>query len=129
MLDHMGFNVSDFARSRAFYEGALAPLGLRPLQSGDTWAVFGTGKDDDPFLWIGTNQPSYCRDGNQLGAAPIHVAFRAPSAAAVDAFHAAALAAGGRDNGKPGPRSGLKTYYAAFVLDPDGNNIEAAIRI
>jgi catechol 2,3-dioxygenase-like lactoylglutathione lyase family enzyme len=129
MLDHMGFNVSDFARSRSFYDSVLAPLGMKPLHSGDTWAVFGTGKDDEPFLWIGTNRPSYWREGSQLGASPIHVAFRAPSASAVDAFHAAALGAGGRDNGRPGPRSGIKQYYAAFVLDPDGNNIEAAIRV
>lgn len=129
MLDHMGFNVSDFARSRAFYESALAPLGMKHLHGGDAWAVFGTGRDDEPFLWIGTQQPSYWRDGDRIGAAPIHVAFRAPSAAAVDAFHAAAIAAGGRDNGSPGPRSGFEKYYAAFVLDPDGNNIEAAIRV
>jgi catechol 2,3-dioxygenase-like lactoylglutathione lyase family enzyme len=121
----MGFNVSDFARSRAFYESALAPLGLRPLHGGETWAVFGAGEDDAPFFWIGTNRPSYWREGDRIGASPLHVAFRAPSAAAVDAFHAA----GGRDNGGPGPRSGIKRYYAAFVLDPDGNNIEAAIRL
>jgi catechol 2,3-dioxygenase-like lactoylglutathione lyase family enzyme len=129
MLDHMGFNVSDFARSRAFYESVLAPLGVKTLRSTDTWAVFGTGKDGEPFLWIGTNRPTYWREGNRIGASPIHVAFRAPSASAVDAFHAAALAAGGRDNGRPGPRSGLNEYYAAFVLDPDGNNIEAAVRL
>jgi catechol 2,3-dioxygenase-like lactoylglutathione lyase family enzyme len=129
MLDHMGFNVVDFARSRAFYESALAPLNLKQLHSGESWAVFGTGQGDDPFLWIGTNRPSYWVDGNRSGAAPLHVAFRAPSAAAVDAFHAAALAAGGRDNGRPGPRTGIKRYYAAFVLDPDGNNIEAAVRL
>ena len=129
MLDHMGFNVSDFARSRAFYESVLAPLGMKRLHDEGTWAVFGTGEGDAPFLWIGTNQPSYWREGDRIGASPIHVAFRAPDAAAVDAFHAAALAAGGRDNGPPGPRSGFKRYYAAFVLDPDGNNIEAAIRL
>jgi catechol 2,3-dioxygenase-like lactoylglutathione lyase family enzyme len=129
MVDHMGFNVSDFARSRAFYESALAPLGMKAFHGAETWAVFGTGKDDDAFFWIGTNRPSYWREGDRIGGSPIHVAFRAPSAAAVDAFHAAALAAGGRDNGAPGPRAGIKRYYAAFVLDPDGNNIEAAIRL
>jgi catechol 2,3-dioxygenase-like lactoylglutathione lyase family enzyme len=130
MIDHMGFTVSDFGPSRLFYEKALAPLGMKLLKDGGTWAVFGTGAKDAFFLWVGAMEPSYWKrsEGHHAGGAPMHIALRAPDEAAVDAFHAAAIDAGGRDNGAPGPRSGLHTYYAAFVLDPDGNNVEAAVR-
>jgi catechol 2,3-dioxygenase-like lactoylglutathione lyase family enzyme len=115
-LDHIGLDVSDYTESRAFYEGALAPLGIRPLmEPAGNMAGFG---GDFPFFWIG-----------QRGRGPdsgTHVAFTAPDRATVHAFHEAALAAGGRDNGGPGVREIYHpSYYAAFVLDPDGNNIEA----
>jgi catechol 2,3-dioxygenase-like lactoylglutathione lyase family enzyme len=114
MFDHVGFNVADFARSLAFYEAALAPLGLRILAKGEAWAMLG---GPDGRLWIGAMGPA---------ATPIHMAFRATDRAAVGAFHAAALAAGGQDNGGPGLRTQYSPdYYAAFVLDPDGHNIEA----
>lgn len=114
MLDHVGFNVSDFERSKSFYLAALAPLGLTLLGAGEGWAMIG-GKDGR--LWIGAYGPA---------ATPIHLAFRAPDRAAVDAFHAAALKAGGRDNGGPGIRTAYAPdYYAAFVFDPDGHNVEA----
>src|SRR5262245_1905700 len=124
MVDHMGITVEDFARSRFFYEQALAPLGMRLFKGGDFWAVFGTGQEDAFFIWVGSIHPSYWSEaaGHHPGGAPLHLALRAPSAEAVDAFYAAALAAGGRDNGAPGTRGGLYKYYAAFVLDPDGNN-------
>ncbi len=114
MFDHIGFNVDDLARSKAFYLAALAPLGMSVMREGEGFAVIGgpSGR-----LWIG-----------QLGAAatPIHFAFRAESRKAVEAFHAAALAAGGRDNGGPGLRPNYRPdYYAAFVYDPDGHNVEA----
>ncbi len=122
MLDHVGYPVSDFARSRAFYAAALAPLGyalmmeITDAQTGGHGAHAGFG-DGHPDFWIGTGKP---------GATTTHVAFRATSRAVVDAFHAAALAAGGADNGAPGLRPHYhKDYYGAFVLDPDGNNIEA----
>ena len=114
MFDHMGFNVSDFERSKAFYVAALAPLGLRLLTEGDGWATLGgpSGR-----LWIGAFGPP---------ASPIHFAFRADTRSQVHAFYAAALTAGGRDNGPPGPRPSYgPDYYAAFVLDPDGHNVEA----
>jgi predicted lactoylglutathione lyase len=79
-------------------------------------------------LWIGTLRPSYWLEGSRPGLNQMHVAFIAPSKAVVDEFHRAAIAAGGRDNGKPGPREGADKYYGAFVLDPDGNNIEACYR-
>jgi catechol 2,3-dioxygenase-like lactoylglutathione lyase family enzyme len=122
MLDHIGYSVADFARSKAFYTSALAPLGLALVmevtaeQTGAD-AHAGFGRDGKPFFWIGT------------GARPkggTHIAFAASTRAEVDAFHRAALAAGGRDNGGPGLRPHYHAnYYGAFVLDPDGNNVEA----
>ena len=123
MFDHLGIPVSDYARSKRFYEQALAPLGFglvmeataEQTESGKPAAGF--GPPQTPGFWIGEE------DG---GIASSHVAFQADSHAAVQAFHAAALAAGGRDNGAPGPREHYgPNYYAAFVLDPDGHNIEA----
>ncbi len=119
MIDHTGINVSDFAASKAFYEKVLATLGytLR-LDLGDA-AGFGDGAGTDPGgdFWISAGTPFTPRS---------HIAFHADSIAAVQAFHAAALAAGGRDNGAPGPRPQYHAgYYAAFVLDPDAYNIEA----
>jgi len=122
MIDHLGFSVSDFARSRAFYVQALAPLGYAPVmdvtkeQSGG-YEGTGFGPPGRPHFWIGTGE---ARSGST------HVAFVAASRAAVDAFHRAALAAGGRDNGAPGLRPHYhEHYYGAFVFDPDGHNIEA----
>ena len=121
MLDHLGFGVSDYARSKSFYEQALAPLGIAivmevtPEQTGDH-AAAGFGKDRKPFFWIGHADLT----------AKVHVAFAANTRAEVDAFHRAALAAGGRDNGKPGLRKDYgPNYYAAFVHDPEGYRLEA----
>lgn len=82
-----------------------------------------------PFIWIGTTQPAFWTSEHRTSSSPIHLAFKAPDRKAVDAFHASGLAAGGRDNGTPGPRgpAGMD-YYGAFLLDPDGNNIEAGVR-
>ena len=118
MFDYVGLNVSDFARSRAFYEQALGPLGYRVVFDGSEWngAGFGTS-EDKPEFWIMQRDP--------VGSGT-HVAFHCEERASVDAFHAAALAAGGTDNGAPGVREHYHpTYYGAFPLDPDGNNIEA----
>lgn len=126
MFDHIGFAVSDAARSLAFYAAALAPLGLSlqrtigPGVSGSGGTVHGFGRADDPIFWIGDNE--------RVGEGT-HVAFAATSRDAVRAFHAAALAAGGTDHGAPGLRLGYgPDYYAAFVIDPDGINIEAVCR-
>jgi catechol 2,3-dioxygenase-like lactoylglutathione lyase family enzyme len=122
MIDHTGVTVGDFAASRAFYARALAPLGYVTLMELPAAAtghgdVAGFGIAPKPDFWIAGGAPN---------VPPVHVAFRAASRAAVDAFHAAALAAGGRDNGPPGLRPHYHAnYYAAFVLDPDGHNIEA----
>ncbi|BBK44311.1 glyoxalase [Allostella vacuolata] len=122
MIDHIGFAVTDFQRSRAFFTQALAPLSVRPVmevtaeETGNA-AHAGFGTDQKPFFWISS--------GGRAGPG-VHVALHAGSRAAVDAFFAAAIAAGGRDNGGPGLRPHYHpNYYAAFVLDPDGNNIEA----
>ena len=117
MLDHVGVNVSDYARSRSFYEAALTPLGWKVVMANDEWRAAGFGTGDKPVFWIMRRDP--------VGSGA-HIAFHAPSRDLVDAFHAAALEAGGTDNGAPGLREHYHpTYYAAFVLDPDGNNIEA----
>ncbi len=121
MLDHVGIEVSDFARSRAFYEAALEPLGIKLLMEfGEGAAGFGkeTEHGPKPFFWIQAR--------GRPATSGSHVAFGARSTEQVDAFHAAALAAGGTDNGAPGPRPIYHPgYYGAFVLDPDGNNVEA----
>lgn len=122
MIDHVGFPVSDFARAKAFYLKALAPLDITlqmELTAAETGANAhaGFGRDGKPFFWIG--------DGG-VPSQSTHVAFRARSRAAVDAFYRAAIAAGGEDNGAPGLRPHYHAnYYGAFVRDPDGNNIEA----
>jgi catechol 2,3-dioxygenase-like lactoylglutathione lyase family enzyme len=123
MLDHVGFAVSDAERSRAFYEQALAPLGIALIKSvpGDKTEAGGTahgfGADGKPFFWFGDNE---------LVGEGTHVAFAAATRADVRAFYQAALSAGARDNGAPGIRARYHPdYYAAFVLDPDGINIEA----
>ncbi len=118
-FDHVAISTADYRRSLAFYEAALAPLGIRNLMrfEGDEGNTSGLGSDN-PILWIG--------DGGQLTGGRMHLAFAAPDRAAVDAFYAAAMAAGGTDNGPPGLRPHYHAnYYAAFVHDPDGHNIEA----
>jgi len=121
MIDHMGFAVSDYARAKAFYLTALAPLGygliMEVQQTENDSPAAGFGADGKPDFWIGGE------GGLNL---PVHVAFVAKDRGVVDAFYRAAMAAGGKDNGGPGLRPHYHpNYYAAFVLDPDGHNIEA----
>ncbi len=122
MIDHTGFGVSDPAKSRSFYEAALAPLGYEvlvelPLEVTGGVVVLGWGVRPKPDFWLHQGTPQTPR---------VHVAFRAENRAAVDAFYRAALAAGGTDNGPPGLRPHYhEHYYGAFVLDPDGHNVEA----
>ncbi|NRF68101.1 VOC family protein [Aquincola sp. S2] len=116
MYDHLGLRVRDLAASCRFYEAVLAPLGHVPGPRGDDHAGF--GPPGAPALWLHLNSsapPTGC-----------HVAFSAGTPEAVHAFHAAGLREGGRDNGAPGPRAEYSaSYYAAFLIDPDGNNVEA----
>jgi catechol 2,3-dioxygenase-like lactoylglutathione lyase family enzyme len=129
MIDHTGIVVSDLAKARRFYDAIAKPLGLATADNGDHAFLLGrSAAEPIPYLWIGTLRPSYWAEGSRPGLNQMHVAFIAPSKAAVEEFYRAALAAGGKDNGKPGPREGAKHYYGAFVLDPDGNNIEACFR-
>jgi catechol 2,3-dioxygenase-like lactoylglutathione lyase family enzyme len=117
MLDHVGIHVADIQRSKAFYAQALAPLGVTLLMEPMPEAA-GFGADGKPFFWVDT------RGSAAPGA--VHVAFAVERRETVDAFHAAALAAGGTDNGAPGVREYYHPhYYGAYVLDPDGNNVEA----
>jgi len=118
MLDHVSIGVRDIARSRAFYQATLAPLGYAMLRDGDHGVGFG-GADGFPHFWL--NESAEAK-----GPAAAHLAFAAPSRDAVDAFHAAGLAAGAACNGPPGLRPIYHPdYYAAFLFDLDGNQIEA----
>jgi catechol 2,3-dioxygenase-like lactoylglutathione lyase family enzyme len=126
MFDHFGFVVRDLARSLRFYEASLAPLGLRIAERHGNEAVIISGEAEFPFIWMGTPEPDFWREEHGAARSPFHLAFLAPSREAVVAFHEAGLGHGGKDNGAPGPRG--SGYYAAFLLDPDGNNIEAGIR-
>lgn len=115
MLDHVILNVKDVKVSRAFYQASLSPLGYRVIMESEAGVGFGIG--GKPDFWIARRDPP---------ATAVHVAFHAARRTEVDAFHAAALGAGGRDHGKPGLRPHYHpAYYGAFILDPDGNNIEA----
>lgn len=123
MIDHIGLAVADLAPARRFYEAALKPLGATVVMevteemTGGHGAHLGFGRDGKPDFWIGTGKPA---------TKSCHIAFAATDQAMVDAFHAAALAAGGTDNGAPGLRPEYHPgYYGAFVLDPEGNNVEA----
>jgi catechol 2,3-dioxygenase-like lactoylglutathione lyase family enzyme len=114
VIDHVGLNVRDLDRSKAFYASALAPLGYSVFREWESGAGFGK---DRPDFWI-----------HQRGepATEVHLCFQSPDRETVDAVYEAGLAAGGRDNGPPGPRPQYHAgYYGAFVLDPDGNNVEA----
>ena len=122
MIDHTGISVSDFVRSKAFYIAALAPIGYElllevPAEVTGHSDAAGFGIPPKPDFWLASGTPN---------VPPVHIAFRVGSRAEVDAFYAAAIKAGGKDNGKPGVRPHYHpNYYGAFVLDPDGHNIEA----
>jgi catechol 2,3-dioxygenase-like lactoylglutathione lyase family enzyme len=120
MLDHVTIGVRDFKRSKEFYDKALRPLGIECLYTeGETFAGYGANRK--AFFWIGL------KDQPQTGA---HVAFTSQDRETVNAFYAAALTAGGRDNGQPGLRPHYhRNYYGAFILDPDGHNIEAVCHL
>lgn len=115
VFDHIGFNVSNFSAAKAFLLNALGPLGITITMEGDGWAMI--GRPGEGQLWFGSfgTVPS-----------PIHIAFAAKTREQVREFHAAALAAGGKDNGAPGLRPNYHAnYYGAFVIGPDGHNFEA----
>ena len=121
MIDHVGFPVSNYPRSKAFYLQALAPLGYALVMEVQQ------GENDSPAAGFGANgKPDFWIGGEGGLNRPMHIAITAKDRAAVDAFYRAALAAGGKDNGAPGLRPQYHpNYYAAFVFDPDGHNVEA----
>ena len=116
MIDHIGLGVSDYERSKDFYGRALAPLGIELIME-PVPQIGGFGSGGKPYFWVAGERPV------QAG---VHVAFECENRELVDAFHQAATGAGGTDNGPPGPRPIYhEHYYGAYVLDPDGNNVEA----
>src|SRR6266540_5933094 len=123
MFDHVSIGVADIARSKKFYDAALKPLGFSLLSDGESSLGYG---EKAVQLWLGATQKPVKADMES----GLHFCFLAKDRAAVDAFHAAALEAGGKDNGAPGLRPHYHAnYYGAFVLDPDGHNIEAVCRL
>ncbi|HEY9066121.1 MAG TPA: VOC family protein [Burkholderiaceae bacterium] len=117
MYDHIGIRVTDLAASQRFYSAALGALGHALNSSGEDYAGYGAGPST---FWLHLS--------DRAPAKGAHICFAAPDQAAVQRFHAAGLAAGGRDNGAPGPRPEYsEKYYAAFLIDPDGNNVEAVV--
>jgi len=123
-IDHVTLMVGDYARSKAFYEKALAPLGIKPIM--DFGEACGFGRGRKPDFWIGTGPTSFQKPEQIRTITPTHVAFVAASRDEVDAFYRAALEAGGKDFGAPGVRAHYHPhYYGAFILDPDGHDIEA----
>ena len=122
VIDHMGLTVFNYAEALRFYEQALAPLGISVVmqvkaEESGGYVGAGFGRNGKPSFWV---------QGGERTAPRVHIAFVAENRDAVDAFHAAAIGAGGRDNGQPGIRAHYHpNYYGAFVLDPDGHNIEA----
>lgn len=132
MIDHLSLPVSDYALSRTFYDKALGALGCKvQMEVADSpdyvGAGYGPADLPEPAFWIGAGREPGPAPATPLGQ---HVAFKAKDRAGVDAFHAAALAAGGRDNGPPGLRPHYHpNYYAAFVLDPDGHRLEAVCHL
>lgn len=134
MFDHIGIITTDSAKSIPFYEACLAPLGIRVLERIPEWgaAIFGEEKESvgqrQPFLFVGNARGKYyATDLERSGFRPVHLSFIAPSIQAVDEFYRRGLEHGGRDNGAPEDCG--NHYYAAYLLDPDGNNIEAGLKI
>jgi catechol 2,3-dioxygenase-like lactoylglutathione lyase family enzyme len=124
ILDHITLTVSDYARSRAFYEKALAPLDIKPVR--DFGEACGFGRGPKPDFWIGKGPTSFQSSDQLRTITPTHVAFVARSREEVENFHRAAIEAGGKDFGAPGVRAHYHpNYYGAFVLDPDGHDVEA----
>lgn len=130
MFDHLGIVFRDMKSAGAFYRAVLAPLGIKLTEDhggadGTGWLVFSTGEPESAFFVVAGSRPTFWSDEHEPARSPAHFAFKAPSRSAVDAFHAVGLAAGAKNNGDPGVRRGR--YYCAFLIDPEGNNIEAGV--
>lgn len=130
MFDHVGLVFQNLRTAGAFYRAVLAPLGIKMMEDhtqadGTGWLVFSTGAAESSFFVVAAGRPSFWTDEHKAAQSPAHFAFKAPTRAAVDAFHAVGLSLGAKNNGDPGVRRGR--YYCAFLIDPDGNNIEAGV--
>jgi catechol 2,3-dioxygenase-like lactoylglutathione lyase family enzyme len=130
MFDHIGVVFSDLERGRELYVAVLGEIGIRLLEDhtqpdGTGWLVLGTGEPESPFFVVAAGRPSFWPAGAAAAASPVHLAFRAPSREAVDRFHTTGMRHGATDNGAPGVRRGR--YYCAFLIDFDGNNVEAGV--
>jgi catechol 2,3-dioxygenase-like lactoylglutathione lyase family enzyme len=130
MIDHLGIVFRSLEAAGEFYRAVLPPIGMKQVwqviePDGSGRLIFANGEHEAPFFVVAAGRPSFWNEDSRAGAAPAHIAFKAPSRAAVDAFHAAGLAQGAKDNGAPGVRRGR--YYCAFLIDPDGNNVEAGV--
>jgi len=130
MFDHVGVVVRDLRKSATLYTHMLGPLGFKILEKhrtgpGEGWVVMSSGEPFSPFFVIGAGRPSFWGKDAIAGASPIHLCFKAPSQGAVDSFHAAGLAHGATSNGAPGIRR--PPFYCAFLVDLDGNNVEAGL--
>lgn len=130
MFDHVGVVVQDLKRSGALYSAILQEIGIKLMEDhtqadGTGWLIFSSGAQEAPFFVVAAGRPSFWKEGSVPGRSPVHIAFRAPSRHAVANFHAVGLRQGATDNGKPGVRRGR--YYCAFLIDHDGNNIEAGV--
>ncbi len=128
MFDHIGIVAKDLRASATLYAHMLAPLGLKIVEKhgtgpGEGWVVISSGEPASAFFVIGAGRPSFWREESAAGASPVHLCFRAPSRDAVDLFHRAGLAHGATCNGAPGIRR--DPFYCAFLIDLDGNNVEA----
>jgi catechol 2,3-dioxygenase-like lactoylglutathione lyase family enzyme len=128
MFDHVGISIGRADVSIPFFEACLAPLGIRIIErQPEHEAVIFAGRNEFPFLWIGVGDGIFHGTRVEVGKCPMHLAFVAPSKEAVDEFHRIGLLFGGRDNGAPEDCG--RGYYAAYLLDPDGNNIEAGVHL
>lgn len=133
MFDHLGvYTAGDLRVQSEFYEAILEPLGYRLLEAhiepgGTGRVVFGSGVEHSPFFVLAKGKPAHWRAEQDNGLAAIHLAFRAPSQAAVDQFHAIGLQQGARNNGDPGPRH--RGWYGAYLVDADSNGIEAGLYV
>jgi catechol 2,3-dioxygenase-like lactoylglutathione lyase family enzyme len=130
MFDHVGIVFRDLNAARALYTRVLGQIGIRLVEDhgqadGTGWLVFSDGSNEAPFFVVAAGRPSFWNVTSAPARSPAHVAFRAPSRDAVDNFHAVGLQCGATNNGRPGVRRGR--YYCAFLIDLDGNNIEAGI--
>jgi catechol 2,3-dioxygenase-like lactoylglutathione lyase family enzyme len=130
MFDHLGIVVTDLQHASEFYARVLAPLGItaverHPRANGEGWVVMSSGAARAPFFVISAGRPTYWAEEHRASVSPCHLCFNAPSKEAVNEFHSIGLELGAKDNGAPGVRRA--PFYCAFLIDPDGNNIEAGV--